>query len=416
MLLGYGQACASSPVGFVVYCSFDSHHLKGENMAVNVQPRGTRHQLRVTDQHLPKAFFATFDTEREARDYGDQLQAMLDRGVVPQELIAPAPKGHDPLLIEVIRAYTKEAPITDSDDALLTHMLPELAGTRISTVTYLWADRYVRDLKLKRSKPIAPSTIRKRIGVLGRVLDWHWRRVTPQGELPPANPLRLLPRGYSLYSQGEAQELAKVDKLPKRDQVRNRRLEPGEEDRIFAALTGVKRPDRERALDVDPAFTLMFRLIVSTGLRLREAYRLRVDQLDLVRRLIHVEGSKGHRGVIKPRMVPMTSELSATLRTWCHERVGLLFPFWNGSDDDLAKATARLSSRFRVLFDYAKVPDMTEHDLRHEATCRWVLMRQPGGGWVFSDVEICRIMGWSSTDMMLTYASLRGEDLAARLP
>lgn len=58
---------------------------------------------------------------------------------------------------------------------------------------------------------------------------------------------------------------------------------------------------------------------------------------------------------------------------------------------------------------------MTEHDLRHEATCRWMQMRQPGGGWVFSDVEICRIMGWTSTDMMLTYASLRGEDLAARL-
>jgi hypothetical protein len=39
-------------------------------------------------------------------------------------------------------------------------------------------------LKLKRNKPIAPSTIRKRIGVLGRVLDWHWRRVTAPGDLP----------------------------------------------------------------------------------------------------------------------------------------------------------------------------------------------------------------------------------------
>ena len=384
-------------------------------MAVNVQARGNRHQLRVTHGLLPRAFFATFDTEREARDYGDQLQAMLDRGVVPQELVAPAPKGDDPLLIEVIRAYVKAAPVTASDDALVGHMLPELVGTRISTITYLWVDRYVKDLKLKRSKPIAPSTIRKRIGVLGRVLDWHWRRVTPQGKLPPANPLRLLPRGYSLYSQGEANELAKSDKVAKRDQVRNRRLEPGEEERILAALAGAKRPDRERALDADPAFAMLFRLIVATGMRLREAYRLRADQVDLTRRLIHVDGSKGHRGVIKPRLVPMTSEFTESLRIWCEGRVGLMFPFWNGSEDDLKKATARLSSRFRVLFDYAEVPNMTEHDLRHEATCRWVLMRRPGGGWVFSDVEICRIMGWSSTDMMLTYASLRGEDLAARL-
>jgi hypothetical protein len=158
-------------------------------MAVNVQPRGSRHQLRVTDRLLPKAFFATFETDREARDYGNQLQAMLDRGVVPQELIAPAPKGHDPLLIEVTRAYTKEAPITASDDALLSHMLSERAGTTVSSVTYLWAVRDVRHLKLKRIKPIAPGAIRKRIGVLGRVLDWHWHRVTAPGELLPANPL-----------------------------------------------------------------------------------------------------------------------------------------------------------------------------------------------------------------------------------
>ena len=76
---------------------------------------------------------------------------------------------------------------------------------------------------------------------------------------------------------------------------------------------------------------------------------------------------------------------------------------------------ARVSARFAVLFDYAQVPDFTAHDLRHEATCRWVELRSAGGGWLFSDVEICRIMGWSDPRMMLRYASLRGEDLAARL-
>jgi hypothetical protein len=37
-------------------------------MAVNVQARGNRHQLRVTHRLLPRAFFSTFDIEREARD------------------------------------------------------------------------------------------------------------------------------------------------------------------------------------------------------------------------------------------------------------------------------------------------------------------------------------------------------------
>lgn len=93
----------------------------------------------------------------------------------------------------------------------------------------------------------------------------------------------------------------------------------------------------------------------------------------------------------------------------------MVFPFWDGTPEDKDRASGRLTARFRALFDYAQVPGFTEHDLRHEATCRWVELRTPGGGWVFSDIEICRIMGWSDTRMMLRYASLRGADLADRL-
>ena len=113
--------------------------------------------------------------------------------MVPQELLAGTPKGDDPLLIEVIRSDTKAAPITASDDALLGQMLSELVGTRVSGVTHLWVDQYVKDLKFKRAMPIAPGTIRKRIGALGRVLDWHWRRVTPQDQLPPPLPQMIGP-------------------------------------------------------------------------------------------------------------------------------------------------------------------------------------------------------------------------------
>lgn len=114
--------------------------------------------------------------------------------------------------------------------------------------------------------------------------------------------------------------------------------------------------------------------------------------------------------------MPITPALEPLLRPYMLGRIGRLFPFWDGSPDGLRKTTARLSARFAVLFDYAQVPAMTEHDLRHEATCRWVQMRAPRvGGWAFSDVEICRIMGWADTKMMVRYASLRGEDLAARL-
>lgn len=380
-------------------------------MAVSVQQRRNKHQLRVTHRLLPRPFFHTFDSDAEARNYGQQLQALLQRGIVPAELLEREPAAADPLLIEIIRGYTKAAPLTDSDDALLTTMLPELDGVRFSRVTFAWADTYVRALK---AKALAPGTIRKRVGVLGRVLDWHIRMTTAPGAPPLANVLRMLPAGYSTYSREDAAALKVAPAEAPRDQQRDRRLLQDEEARILAALAGEKREDRERALEPDPALRMLFLLILDTGMRLREAYRLRVDQVDLKRGLILVEGSKGARGALKPRTVPIKPGLAEQLRSYMRGRIGLLFPWWDGTPEGLRKTTSRLSARFAVLFDYAKVPGFTEHDLRHEATCRWVELRRRGS-WAFSDIEVCKIMGWTDTRMMLRYASLRGEDLAARL-
>ena len=116
--------------------------------------------------------------------------------------------------------------------------------------------------------------------------------------------------------------------------------------------------------------------------------------------------------------MPFTTLPAMTVPRNYHS-IGLLLPgLWDGDDTPAAlkRTTARLSARFTSAFAYAQVLDLTEHDLRHEATCRWVEMRRgAGGGWTFSDIAVCRIMGWTDPRMMLRYASLRGEDLAARL-
>ena len=91
-----------------------------------------------------------------------------------------------------------------------------------------------------------------------------------------------------------------------------------------------------------------------------------------------------------------------------------MFDFWNGTEEDLTATTNRLSKRFKSLFEYAELDNYVEHDLRHEACCRWVMLKGDKG-WLFNELEICKILGWSNTKMMLRYASLRGEDLADRL-
>ncbi len=378
-------------------------------MSISIQPRAGKHQLRVIHKLLPKPFFHTFPSRDEAEVYGANLVTLLDRGIIPAELVDGEKRGENPLLSKLIADYVDAANVAPSDRATLDLLSRTKGNDRLQSVNATWADLWVSGLKTEDK--LAPGTIRKRVESLARVIDAYWR----SRHKSVANPLRMMPKGYAAANAREADLIRADGAEVKRDAERNRRLSDAEYKACKAALAGTRRDDRERALPVDAAFTLLFELIINTGLRLSEAYSLRVDQVDLQRWVLAVDGSKGHRGVIKPRVVPLAKDLRKPLAAWCKKRIGRIFPFWNGTPEDKPRCTARLSGRFATLFDYAGLVDCTEHDLRHEATCRWVVMRQPRGQWIFSETEICKIMGWKDARLMLRYASLRGEDLSARL-
>lgn len=372
----------------------------------SIQQRGSKWQLRVKHRLLPTVFFHTFDSEVEANNYRTILDGWLAKGVVPLELLEAAqqPGQASPLLLEVMRAYERDpnTRIAPTEKPTLALLAKETPGVRMSGITFQWVNQVIEGYKT-REKPMAPGSIRKRIGALSKVVGWYHRGTAKEGQQPQVNVLTLLPRGYSQYADGSV-----------RDIERDVRMSAQDEAAVRAVLAGERRPDRERPWGTDPEFELFFSLIIDTGLRLREAYRLRVDQFDATRGVLRVEGSKGHHGASKPRTVPLKREIRKRLVDWCEGRTGRIFSFWDGSDEDLKKCTARLSARFTSLFAYAMVPDFTEHDLRHEACCRWVLLKGDRG-WLFNEIEICKIMGWTDTKMMLRYASLRGEDLADRL-
>lgn len=281
-------------------------------MPVNVQQRGRRFQLRVKHALLPKPFFFTFDTEPEARNYGKQLDALLTRGIVPYELLGLFPRqSDDPFLVNIIGQFESDASPAPSDKEVLAVRAHEVVGVRVSGVTFTWADDYVR--KLKRERNLSPGTVRKRIGSLARVIDWYRRRTTASGQVPHVNPLRLLPRGYSTYTEGDVAPGA----VAKRDVVRNRRLSADEHARILIVLAGHKREDSERSHSTDPAFSMLYELIVDTGLRLSECYRLRISSIDFEHAIINVDGSKGLRAALKPRVVPLKLAVRQRLRDWC---------------------------------------------------------------------------------------------------
>lgn len=371
-------------------------------MPIFVTPRSGKFSLRVKHKLLPKAFHHTFVHEVEANNYGNQLEALLNNGIIPQELLGKTNGPASPLLLQTINSYEadKNTRVAVTDKPILALLLKEAPGLRMSGITFPWVNDMIAKYKVKK---MAPGTIRKRIGALAKVDAWHHRQMAVQGQPVQLSVLALLPKGYSQYSDRSV-----VDKS------RDLRLLPNSEAHIILCANGLKVEGRERAWGEDPEMAMAFQLIVETGLRLRELYTLHVNQLDAVRGVLNVAGTKGHHGALKPRMVPLKKGIRAKLIAWCEGKKGLMFSFWDGTEEDLDPTSNRLSKRFKSLFQFAGQPEFNEHDLRHEACCRWVMLKGEKG-WLFNDLEICKIMGWTDPKMMLRYASLRGEDLADRL-
>lgn len=386
-----------------------------------IRERNGRYQLRVKHRLLDKPYTATFDTEAEALAVANQLESTLSKGFIPATLDTSKPAGSGLTIGQAAREYQKAVAASYLDQEVLTLIVVDIGGQKLdNALDYTWSENWVRSLKLERN--LAPGTIRKRVGALARMLDWHLKRVAESGAKPLANPLRLLPKNYSTYNEHERRTLENdPKKVVKRDVERDRRLADGEEARIVAVMNGEKRDDRERALLMPErqAMIDLFLLIVNTGLRLREAYRLRASDLQLELRTIHVARSKTGA----ERDVPILPELFTMLRRRVDDAKNAgganapIFPWWAGTDDqdELARITSRLSRAFGRVFAYADCANLTEHDLRHEATCRWVLMRDGEGRWMFRSEEVMRITGHKDPRMFMRYVSLRGSDLADRL-
>lgn len=378
-----------------------------------------RWQLTLTSKLLPKGrVWLSFDTEADASTYGQQADKWFAAGVVPPGLLQPAVGERKALLGPVIRAWLATGNASAADQEVLQRLFVEVGAVEFKAFNYDWCERWVRGMKLERQPNLSPGSIRKRVQALTRAIDWHLRK-TPDAMV--GNPLHLLPRGYSTYNARDAELALAMGKAPKVDQERDRRLTPDEEQRVMQALQGTKAEGRERALQVDPQFIMLFRLILGTGMRLREAYRLTEPQIDLPARVVRPQASKTWHGRVKHRAIPLAPQLHRELAAYLVQRrgqgrAGLIFDFWDGEAATLKQVTNRLSARFTSLFRYAGLDDFTEHDLRHEATCRWYEMRQPAGGWMYRDEEINRIMGWAPNSKMgQRYASFRAEDLAGRM-
>ena len=365
--------------------------------------RGDRWQYTVRRAGvLPRPLYLSFADEAEGDEYVRRVEALLDRGVVPDEFADKREVGGT--LRDGVRRYLGAQHVSVEDGRLLaivTMRLPRALA--LSALTFVWAQGWVSDLK--RVQNLAPGTVRKHVGALARCLDW----LSARGELP-FNPLRALAKGYAAYTPDDGAAVRAIDGAAKRDVERDRRLERGEELRIRAVLAGERPDGRQRPLELRhaAALRLLFDLALETAMRLREMYTLDVAQIDLPRATVFLDRTKNG----SKRPVPLSSVARARLADYLREvPAGQVFPWWDGALDrkSLERTTSRLSRQFARVFDAAGCADLHFHDLRHEATSR--LFERT----TLSELEIAKITGHRSMTMLARYANLRGSKLAERL-
>ncbi len=346
-----------------------------------------RHKL------LPKPLYLTFADEAEGDEYVRRLEALLARGIVPEEFSKK--KIVQLSLREGVRRYLSEQHTSTDDPGLLQIVLQRLPiNMPLADITFTWATGWVT--RLKREQNLAPSTIRKHVGALARALDW----LAGHGEVP-FNPLRMLAKGYATYTPDDVAAVAVINGREKIDTERDRRLEPGEDEKIRSILAGDKPKGRQRPLDLHhgDSLKLLYDMALESVMRLSEMFTLSVKQVDLKKNTIFLEKTKNG----SKRQVPITTVLHALLKKAVkgREPEELLFPWWDGDTSKKAvkKSSGRLTRQFARIFSAATCVDLHFHDLRHEATSRLYERTQ------LSDLEIMKITGHSSLKQLARYAN-----------
>lgn len=364
---------------------------------------------------LPGPIYLTFKDQGEAERYCREAEAMIDAGHVPPELLEfakpkearrdkPEPMARE--IRSIIDDYLMGYHVTEGDKQWLGVLREEIGAVAMSAVTVQWSLEQVRSYKL--TKKLTPATIRHRIGALRRCIDWH----VMVGNVP-MNPLRLLPTRYASYNDTE--RIAVGDESTDDDNERDRRIEPGEESRIWKVLRGdqeyIKEIGVERGLNPksQAPMTLLTTLALETAMRMREMYTVEKEQIDLPRRTVFLDRTKNG----SKRQVPLSSVAVEILEPYMAKgSTGPLFPeLWDGSLDKAAlrRTSGKISGRWRTIAKLAKCEDLHFHDLRHEATSR-IYERT-----TLTDLQIAKITGHKDLKSLQRYANLRASSLAERL-
>ena len=316
----------------------------------------------------------TFDTKGEAEIWAATVESEMGRGVY-----LSIKEAENTTLAEALDRYEREV-IPGKKGAAQESMRIRiwkrtlLAKRSIASIQGKDIASY-RDARLKE---VAPNTVRHELAVLSHVFTIAIKEWGMGGLVNPIRQIR----------------------MPKSPPGRDRRLKPGELDRILSST--------ESSILGDIA-----RLALETGMRQGELAWMNWDLVDLKKRTVTLLDTKNG----EKRTVPLSSEAVRILSGIPRRIEGKVWDLF--SPQTVAVAWRRAVSRARKAYekeceekgtkpDPAFLVDLTFHDLRHEATSR---LFEKG----FDTMEVSTITGHKTLQMLKRYTHLRAEDLVERM-
>ncbi|HKJ89132.1 MAG TPA: site-specific integrase [Gammaproteobacteria bacterium] len=322
-----------------------------------IRKRGRYWQAQVRRKGYPN-LSATFDKKTEAKDWAQQVEADLRAG----RAHTPPPHTTTVTLQELLERYLEEITPThrgarSERHRIATLLRHELVEYSVDLIDPPAIARY-RD---KRLREVKPATVVRELSLLSHLYTTARREWGYQ----VGNPVKDVRR-------------------PRQPQGRDRRLEPGEEERLLAAA------DQARSIWIRP----LIELAIETGARRSELLALQWQDVDWQKRVATLRDTKNG----ETRSIPLSSRAVATLRRLPRAMSGSLIPI---SANAAKLAWERTRRRAGML-------DFRFHDLRHEATSRFF---ENG----FSITEVASITGHKDLRMLYRYTHHRAAELAQRL-
>lgn len=297
----------------------------------------------------------TFETKADADLWASTVESEMGRKV-----FRPSAEAERTTLAECLDRYLSEiVPLKKgaSQDKSKVNIIKADSISKKPMASIRSVD--VAAYRDRRGKAVAAATVGRELAVLSHVFN-------------------VARREWGMESLINPVESVRKPKLPK---ARDRRLEPGELERLLEA-TG------------SPELGAIVLLAVETAMRRGEIAGLLRKHVDLGKRTVHLPDTKNGES----RTVPLSSRAVDLLSSLPPRISGRVFGM---NPDSITQAFDRACKR-------AGINDLRFHDLRHEATSR---LFEKG----LNVMEVASITGHKDIRMLGSYTHLRAEDLAKKL-